>query len=658
MFLCLLASLLTAPPMPAAAQETDSGLTVQLEHLGRLHWLAQYRSAAKVAMVSSYDRTGGNDDGFSGRYSALRKEGDALVIADLKGPGVIYRIWTPTPTDQPLEFYFDDEPKPRLVLPFRSLFDGTRPPFVEPLCGFGAGGFTCYLPMPFQKSCRIVYRGPRMQFIQINHAALPAGTRLETFTPDTVPPSALEAAKRLLNPGTDISALCAPPGSRLKTTHRTAKLEPGKTSLLFSQTGGGRIVGIRLSPAAALAGKDRSAVLKITWDDDTKPAVRVPAGDFFGFSWGTPSERSALLGTDGDTCYCYLPMPFSKGARIELVDERASGPAKTLRAEIVTTAAPRTTKEGRFYAVWHREDPTTNGVPFTYVQALGRGHLVGVALQAQGTESGQTLFFEGDDQATIDGELSAHGTGSEDFFNGGWYDVPGRWETRLSLPLSGCLDYQKHLSRTGAYRWFLGDAYSFQRSLLLTMEHGPEKNAMLCDYAATTYLYADQPPAGAGELAAAPLRKVTDLRSLVYTPGWSVPIHAFSFLRGTLTKKEERIDDKSTRYLAFRAEGEDVFGEHLLGLTCEVPASGIYEVSLEAVEGPEQAVVQLFSNEKPMGEKIDLYRPVRARGNIRHLGRLHMKEGPNPVYIKLMGRNSESRGLGLDLVTIRLKKAD
>ena len=58
-------------------------------------------------MVSSYDRTGGNDDGFSGKYSFIRKEGDALVIADLKGPGVIYRIWTPTPTDDYLEFYLD-----------------------------------------------------------------------------------------------------------------------------------------------------------------------------------------------------------------------------------------------------------------------------------------------------------------------------------------------------------------------------------------------------------------------------------------------------------------------------------------------------------------------------------------------------------------------
>lgn len=36
-------------------------------------------------------------------------------------------------------------------------------------------------------------------------------------------------------------------------------------------------------------------------------------------------------------------------------------------------------------------------------------------------------------------EPAIQGTGSEDSFNGGWYDVPGRWEMRTSLPLSGAL---------------------------------------------------------------------------------------------------------------------------------------------------------------------------------------------------------------------------
>lgn len=74
------------------------GEPIGLEALWRLDRLPSLRHSIKVASVSSYDRSGGNDDGSSGRYSYVRKDREGLVLADLKGPGVIYRLWTPTPT--------------------------------------------------------------------------------------------------------------------------------------------------------------------------------------------------------------------------------------------------------------------------------------------------------------------------------------------------------------------------------------------------------------------------------------------------------------------------------------------------------------------------------------------------------------------------------
>ena len=73
------------------------------------------------------------------------------------------------------------------------------------------------------------------------------------------------------------------------------------------------------------------------------------------------------------------------------------------------------------------------------------------------------------------GSSRSHGTGSEDFFNGGWYDVPGRWERRQSLPVSGCLDYKKHLGRTGAYRLFLTDALAYRESINLSNRARPDR---------------------------------------------------------------------------------------------------------------------------------------------------------------------------------------
>ena len=144
--------------------------------------------------------------------------------------------------------------------------------------------------------------------------------------------------------------------------------------------------------------------------------------------------------------------------------------------------------------MWRRENPTTKGQPFTFVAGEGQGHLVGCFLQAQGMVSGETPFFEGDDETTLDGETTIRGTGSEDFFNGGWYDVPDRWEKTLSFPLSGCLDYQKPLGRSGGYRLMLGDAYAFRKSIRQTIEHAPTGNDIETDYVGVTYLYlADSP---------------------------------------------------------------------------------------------------------------------------------------------------------------------
>ena len=76
-----------------------------------------------------------------------------------------------------------------------------------------------------------------------------------------------------------------------------------------------------------------------------------------------------------------------------------------------------------------------------------------------------------------DGKLAVHGTGSEDFFNGGWYNVPGRWNGRISLPVSGALGYNVPLARTGGYRFFVTDAYAFRQSIRQTIDLGNIKTA-------------------------------------------------------------------------------------------------------------------------------------------------------------------------------------
>jgi hypothetical protein len=653
----LIPSLLALLAAAVCAARADEPPILGIAELHRLDLLPRFRESLQVASISSYDRTGGNDDGFSGKYSFVRKEGDGLVIADLKGPGIIYRIWTPTPTDDPIEFFFDGEAQPRIKMRYRELFDGSKPPFVAPIVGFGSGGFYSYMPLAYKTSCKVVIRAPRVQFYQINYATYPADAKIESWTEAGFASADVEKARKLFAmQGQDVSANVAPEGAPLKTARAKKSIAGGKSAVLFEAKRGGRIAGIRISPASALAGKDRAVVLRATWDGEKRPAIDCPAGDFFGYSWGDPAARSLLVGSDGDTAYVYFPMPFDRSAKIELVNERTGGPAVEVRSEVVYADLPRRKDEGRFYATWRRENPTTKGEPFNYVKTEGRGHLVGVTLQAQGSVPGITPFFEGDDQAWIDGELTIHGTGTEDFFNGGWYDVPGRWEARASYPLSGCLDYNRPMARSGAYRLFLTDAYAFHKSLKLDQEHAPEKNDFDADYVGVSYLYMENPPTTPAPLPSVAARTVTDPPRLVFTPGWYIPIHSFSMERATLTKKNERINGRDERYISMRAEGEDVFGPHSISFLCGVPAAGRYRVFIDALTGPEQGEVRLYQNEHAVGDLVDLYAPARTRKDRIAMGELTMKEGQNQVFFKLLGKNEKSSALGFDLVTIVLER--
>ncbi len=624
------------------------------EDLYRLDRLPQLKPSVKVGSVSSYDRTGGNDDGFSGKYSFVRKEGDALVLADLKGPGVIWRIWTPTPSDDMFEFYFDGEAKPRITVKFRDLFTGNDASFPRPQVGSGAGGFYCYVPLPYEKSCKVLARAEKIMFYQINFATYRDDVAVQTWKPgDGTRQQASIGLRWLGDAALDSPILVLPEGSVQKVAKKVT-IEPGSTATLFEAKSPGRIAGLSVKPAEALAGKDRDLVLRITWDGADKPAVLCPAGDFFGYAWGQPAMASMLLGVSRNEAYCRLPMPFDKSARIELISQRKQ--PVTLDAVVALSPQARQPDEGRLYALWRRENPTTKGVPFTFADVQGRGHLVGCILQSQGLESGGTPFFEGDDQTTIDGELVIHGTGSEDFFNGGWYDVPGRWDTRRSFPLSGCLAYQKPLGRTGGYRFMVTDAYAFTKSLKQTIEHGPEGNNIPTDYSATTFIYAAE-PITVPELPALAARRVVDPAKVTYICGWNIPIAAFPFKDATLSKKGEKVGDADVRFLSMTAGADDFFGKPTLSVVCDLPAAGNYKVSIDTIKGPAQGHVQLTRDEAPVGKHVDLYAAERQRATVE-LGTLDFVEGPNTINLQVPGRHEKSTAFGLDLVSIVFERSE
>ena len=152
-----------AVTMAAVACSTAQAQPVGLDFYDDLAALPFVYDNVQSYYLSSYDRTGGNDDGFRGTYSQLYvQDNGEHVIFDQDGPGCIYNFWF-TGDDQRLHWgkiriYVDGQETSAFESPDEKLFLGESAPFVEPLVTdsfVSSGGFSCSAPIPFQKHLKI-----------------------------------------------------------------------------------------------------------------------------------------------------------------------------------------------------------------------------------------------------------------------------------------------------------------------------------------------------------------------------------------------------------------------------------------------------------------------------------------------------------------------
>lgn len=448
-----------------------------------------------TAAITSYDRTGGNDDGFSGAYSFLRREGSEYVLFDETGPGCVVRFWMSglyallgKPLPGTIRFTFDGESTPRLDLPLARLFDGTRFPFLKPLVGDehdSSGGFYSYVPVCFASRLKIT-TDENPYFYHLWFQTYPAGTPVGTYDGYA---GAESAIRRLAGTWSNAGLLDPPAGGPgFRVVEGSGTVPPSGSLLLADLRGGGTVRDLRLWI-------DRSADpadLRFTarWDEGATPSVDAPLPDFFGCGIGRAPVRSLPVGMDADPSrpfYARFPMPFQDSARLELAG--AGGSGAPVRYRILVDGSPPDRKAGYFHALY-RSGPTTEGEDWTFLDTPGGGRWVGVVLTMAGPESRNHL--EGDDRTYTNGAPvpAIHGTGTEDFFNGGWYFEYGPF----TLPLHGNPAHVPGaIDRTCAYRFFLADAVAFEEGLRAGIEHGPVGDDVPAVYSSVAYWYAPRP---------------------------------------------------------------------------------------------------------------------------------------------------------------------
>ncbi len=599
-----------------------NSLETELAQLYRLDLLPQYRSDV-VEQVSSYDTTGMNDDGFSGKYSYIRKEGRKLVLADLKGPGVVNRIWTPTPTTDTIQFYFDGEASPRISIPFIDLFSGKVFPFVNPICGNEVGGYYCYLPIQYGKSCKIMYVGERIQFHQIQSRPYPGGTTIGSFTMDwpAKAKKALETACLFWKGETTPLTQLKEAGIEVKEETKQFFISPGETVTFFNRNQGGRIVGIELECGSVLEGQNRDIMLQAQWDNDATSAIYSPAADFFGYAFGKPAMRSIINGNSAGTNYCYLPMPFEKKAELKMVYEKREGipqPKVELNTRVYYASVPQNSGvEGHLYAVWRREIRPKDHEPYVFADIKGRGHYVGTIHQAQGLNPGMTVFFEGDDSTYVDGKMRMHGTGSEDYYNGGWYALLDRWDRGVSLPIHGSLDYSLPMCRTGGYRFYLTDKLTFEKELLQTIEHGPEHNLFPVDYTSVAFYYGDK-------FSANPSQTTEELRT-VYYPTSHV---FFPQLMDLSLGWDTQIENCGRLVASTDREG-------LVRIMLSDIPEGKYKIGLSYFQTPDGGYFSIWNRQKMIMDWKDAYAPKETFMEKQEMGIINVTRQTNSVSVKI-----------------------
>ncbi len=467
---------------PAGEATTVASLAAQLADPLELARLDQ----PDTQMHTSYDRTGGNDD--FGHYVRASQTPGWNVLADLKGPGYVSRVWFTGAKDgypHRFRFYFDGEETPRLEGDVKVLFGGKMAPFLAPLAEYNNYCWYSFVPMPYAKSLRIECEtGPAgaKPYFQVSESALPRRTPVETFAwplPER-DVAALEkvrslwAAKKLPEAGerqestlADWQSAVAIPGP---ATIRRLEFEPDWAQIPEE------------SRDAAL----RDWMVSIRYDGSTNESVKAPLGDLCGVPWRRIRAQSLYFGMEGNALFCAFPMPFAKSAEIRLEAGRVAPVPVKIRAWVEPRPEPSLGSLGYFHAGWWRTTPNDVGRPHPILRATGSGKYVGCLLSVC-TLDGSYWALEGDESIRKDGEKTPGwlGTGLEDYFNGGWY-----YQNVMAGPTHGL--FVKEPFRTVQYRVHAMDPSRFGESLDMAFERGPDQNSRAF-YESAAWYYLDRP---------------------------------------------------------------------------------------------------------------------------------------------------------------------
>lgn len=416
----------------------------------------------------------------------------------------------------------------------------------------------------------------------------------------------------------------------------------GKKATILDVEGPGMIVRIWFSIKSHDPYYLRRTVLRMFWDNEQKPSVEVPIGDFFGCGFKYTRYSSQYLGMTGDGFVCYFPMPFERQARIEILnDTRYDLQGLSYQVNYQKFEGALEQDVAYFHAFWNRSVSTRYDSNYTLLKTEGKGHLVGVNLNIQSYD-GNLDFLYGDEMIYVDGEKkpSIRGTGTADFFSGGLNFSSGSYNT----PFNGLIYKNDSLGQISAYRLFISDQISFKKNIRVTIEHG-HGNKLTADYSSTVYWYHMETHAPVTSLTK-PGQRIP-LR--IVKPTGLIEAEALQLKSGGLRSKimdmsDEGADWSGNRQLFIEARNSTDFELILSGVK-----QGSYYVDLYFTVGPVYGNADVYVNSIKSGSLYGYSPYLLPQGKIRLEGS-PTAEGLINLKFRITGKDTSSNGynVGID----------
>jgi hypothetical protein len=654
----------------AAAQAETLTYADLVHHLTDLQGLAVPPPAGETtSLVSSYDRASQYDAahdkyinwGANGDNGGMiRHEGDGSVMADIKGPGCIWRTWSASVGDGHVKIYLDGNTTPAVDLPFNGYFNGKNEPFTRPNLVYAtkASGFDNYTPIPFLKSCKIVAYNNWGGYYHFNYTQFPPGTVVPTFKlPLSAQDSAaLDAADKILgNCGVDPAG--THPGQQSETPALT--VNAGQTATVAQLTGSGAITALKVKfalPTDPAVLKDflRQLAIRITWDGSSEPAVWSPLGDFFGDAVIPAKYQSLPMGITADgQWYSYWYMPYGSGAKIEIENDSSIPVAMNWEVDHAPLTAPAGSLL-RFHAKWHRDaflpERKDRFPDWTLLTTKGTGRYVGTQLHVWNPFPG--WWGEGDEKFFVDGEKfpSTFGTGSEDYFGYAWGSP-----NIFSQAFHGQPVNENNQGNIDNHRWHISDNIPFQKTFDGYIEkYFPNERPTFFAAVAYWYLSADG----------------TD-------PYPEVPVAGRIGYEGPLTDEPDGIVEAASLHVTkgsdAGAEGTLSWGDgwrqgvHLLWhgkqpgghleLAFKGPKPGKYKIFARYTHAPDYGIVQLSLNGSKVGPPTDLYGEKVTPADPVELGSGDIVDGIDTFALDITGKNTNAKNYCVGIDYFRLTPA-